>query len=169
MQHAGLGRHRGQVGRRVEHPQGHALQREGILPSKRAVIAGGGRLRPADAYQDATQRNCCLQAVTHVFSPLLGKWFSGDHPSRSSRRSGLFNEGRRRAVLWVLATADRAHQSARLYSGPTRQLEYASTWPLSVAMTVMSSPLGATNISWVACTPGATCTLMVPVQSALII
>src|SRR5271165_6579204 len=161
MQHARLGRRRGQVGGRVEHPQGHALQREGVLPSERAIIAKGCRLRPAGAHQNTTQRNCRLQAVTHVFR-------------RSSiavqQRSGLFNEGgRARRVQWVLAIADRAHQSARLYSGPTRQLEYASTWPLSVAMTVMSSPLGATNISWVACTPGATCTLMVPVQSALII
>ena len=52
------------------------------------------------------------------------------------------------------------------YSDPTRQLENASTWPLSVAITVMSSPLGATNISWVA--PALT-TLTVPVQSVLIV
>jgi hypothetical protein len=57
-----------------------------------------------------------------------------------------------------------ARSIARIYSAPTRQLENASTWPVPVAMTVISSPLGATNISWVAPMPS---TLTVPVQSAL--
>ena len=51
-----------------------------------------------------------------------------------------------------------------IYSGPTRQLLKASTWPLSVVMTVMSSPSGAMNNSWVAPTAN---TLRIPVQSAL--
>src|SRR5271165_2614321 len=93
MQHARLGRRRGQVGGRVEHPQGHALQREGVLPSERAIIAKGCRLRPAGAHQNTTQRNCRLQAVTHVFSPLLGKRFSGDHPSRSSSGPAFSTRG----------------------------------------------------------------------------
>ena len=74
-------------------------------------------------------------------------------------------------TYYISETLDRAKASRGqipvgilLYSGPTRQVEYASTWPLSVAMTVMSSPLGATNISLVA---PALRTLRVPVQSAL--
>jgi hypothetical protein len=41
--------------------------------------------------------------------------------------------------------------TARIYSGPTRQLENASfARPLEVSMATNSSPLGATNISAVA-------------------
>jgi len=49
-----------------------------------------------------------------------------------------------------------------IYSGPTRQLAYASTWPLSVAITVIASPLGATKISLLAPT---LVIFSVPVQS----
>ena len=90
-----------------------------------------------------------LMRLKPRFGDAAPTYYTSKTPGRSLWRP----EGKSRRHIWV-------------YSRPTRQLEYASTWPLPVATTVMPSPSGAMNISWFASGPAGSIS-KVPVQSAL--
>jgi hypothetical protein len=98
------------------------------------------RKRPVAPVQSPTlrRRSPCSRSVSACSHRVS---MASANCSASTTQASAARAGDRPAAAWP-------HRTARIYSGPTRRIEYASSdRPLLVSMATISSPLGAMNIS----------------------